>query len=55
MLHALCLSTFEIWYEIWGQGCPPNEIASRLNIPLGEIELVIKLRKYLNSPIKEKL
>ena len=37
------------------QGFTPNEIAPRLNIPLGEIELVIKLRKYLNSPIKEKL
>jgi hypothetical protein len=37
------------------QGFTPAEIAPKLNIPLGEIELVIKLRKYLNSPIKEKL
>ncbi|MCP4147230.1 MAG: hypothetical protein GY757_05720 [bacterium] len=37
------------------QGFAPREIAPKLNIPLGEIELVIKLRKYLNSPIKEKL
>lgn len=37
------------------QGFTPTEIAPKLNIPLGEIELVIKLRKYLNSPIKEKL
>ena len=37
------------------QGFTPQEIAPKLNIPLGEIELVIKLRKYLNSPIKEKL
>ncbi len=37
------------------QGFTPNEIAPRLNIPLGEIELIIKLKKYLNSPIKEKL
>jgi hypothetical protein len=37
------------------QGFSPVEIAPKLNIPLGEIELVIKLRKYLSSPIKEKL
>ena len=37
------------------QGFTPAEIAPKLNIPLGEIELVIKLRKYLNSPIKERL
>jgi hypothetical protein len=37
------------------QGFTPVEIATRLNIPLGEIELIIKLRKYLSSPIKEKL
>ncbi|MCP5051071.1 MAG: hypothetical protein GY940_28160 [bacterium] len=37
------------------QGFTPPEIAPKLNIPLGEIELVIKLRKYLNSPIKERL
>jgi hypothetical protein len=37
------------------QGFTPQEIAPKLNIPLGEIELVIKLRKYLSSPIKEKL
>lgn len=37
------------------QGFTPAEIAPKLNIPLGEIDLIIKLRKYLNSPIKEKL
>jgi hypothetical protein len=37
------------------QGFTPAEIAPKLNLPLGEIELVIKLRKYINSPIKEKL
>lgn len=37
------------------QGFTPAEIAPKLNIPLGEIELVIKLRKYISSPIKEKL
>jgi hypothetical protein len=37
------------------QGFTPAEIAPKLNIPLGEIELVIKLRRYLNSPPKEKL
>lgn len=37
------------------QGFSPAEIAPKLNIPLGEIELVIKLRKYISSPIKEKL
>ena len=37
------------------QGFTPAEIAPKLNIPLGEIELVIKLRKYLSSPFKEKL
>jgi len=37
------------------QGFSPAEISPKLNIPLGEIELVIKLRKYISSPIKEKL
>lgn len=37
------------------QGFTPAEIAPKLNIPLGEIELVIKLRKYLNTPMPEKL
>jgi hypothetical protein len=37
------------------QGFTPAEIAPKLNIPLGEIDLIIKLRKYLSSPIKEKL
>jgi len=37
------------------QGFTTQEIAPKLNIPLGEIELVIKLRKYLSSPFKEKL
>ncbi|MGD2092844.1 MAG: hypothetical protein PVH61_42165 [Candidatus Aminicenantes bacterium] len=37
------------------QGFTPTEIAPKLNIPLGEIELVVKLRRYLSSPIKEKL
>jgi hypothetical protein len=37
------------------QGFTPAEIAPKLNIPLGEIELVIKLRQYLSSPLKERL
>ncbi len=37
------------------QGFDAIEIAPKLNIPVGEIDLVIKLRKYLNAPIKEKL
>jgi len=37
------------------QGFNATEIAPKLNIPAGEIDLVIKLRKYLNAPIKEKL
>lgn len=37
------------------QGFSPLEIAPKLNLPLGEIELVIKLRRYLNAPLKEKL
>ncbi|MCP4217841.1 MAG: hypothetical protein GY765_24580 [bacterium] len=37
------------------QGFTPKEIAPRLNIPVGEIELMVKLKKYLNQPIKEKL
>lgn len=37
------------------QGFTPIEIAPKLNIPIGEIELVTKLRRYLSSPIKEKL
>jgi hypothetical protein len=37
------------------QGFTPAEIAPQLNIPLGEIELVIKLKKYLHAPVKEKL
>ena len=37
------------------QGFTPTEIAPKLNIPIGEIELVTKLRQYLSSPIKERL
>ena len=37
------------------QGFSAAEIAPKLNIPIGEIELVIKLRRYLSSPIKERL
>ena len=37
------------------QGFTPAEIAPKLNIPLGEIDLVIKLRRYLSTPLKEKL
>lgn len=37
------------------QGFTPAEIAPKLNIPIGEIELVTKLKQYLSSPIKEKL
>jgi hypothetical protein len=37
------------------QGFTPTEIAPKLNIPIGEIELVTKLRRYLSSPIKERL
>lgn len=37
------------------QGFTPVEIAPKLNIPLAEIELVIKLRQYLSMPIKERL
>lgn len=37
------------------QGFTPSEIAPKLNIPIGEIELVTKLRQYLSSPIKERL
>jgi hypothetical protein len=37
------------------QGFKASDIAPKLNIPIGEIDLVIKLRKYLNSPIKERL
>jgi len=37
------------------QGFKASDIAPKLNIPVGEIELVIKLRKYLGAPIKEKL
>ena len=37
------------------QGFTPTEISPKLNIPIGEIELVTKLRQYLSSPIKEKL
>jgi orotate phosphoribosyltransferase-like protein len=37
------------------QGFTAEEIAPKLNIPPGEIELVIKLRKYIDSPTMEKL
>ena len=37
------------------QGFTPTEIAPKLNIPIGEIELVTKLRQYLSSPLKERL
>ncbi len=34
---------------LFNQGFGMPEIASRLNIPLGEIELIINLRKYLQT------
>lgn len=37
------------------QGFTPTEIAPKLNIPIGEIELVTKLKQYLSSPLKERL
>jgi hypothetical protein len=37
------------------QGFSAAEIAPKLNIPIGEIELVIKLRRYLSSTVKERL
>jgi hypothetical protein len=48
-------STIDKVLILVNQGFTPGEIAPKLNIPLGEIELIIKLRKYLSSPIKEKL
>ncbi len=37
------------------QGFSTSEISPRLNVPAGEIDLIIKLRRYLSSPVKEKL
>ncbi len=48
-------STIDKIMILVNQGFNAIDIAPKLNIPVGEIELVIKLRKYLSSPIKEKL
>jgi len=37
------------------QGFAVEEIATRLNVPVGEVQLVIGLRRYLNSPESRKL
>jgi hypothetical protein len=37
------------------QGFAVEEIATRLNVPVGEVQLVIGLRKYLSSPDSRKL
>ncbi|HNX98293.1 MAG TPA: hypothetical protein PKK12_11480 [Candidatus Aminicenantes bacterium] len=37
------------------QGFSVEEIATRLNVPVGEAQLVIGLRRYLNSPESRKL
>ena len=48
-------STIDKILILVNQGFTAADIAPKLNIPVGEIDLVIKLRKYLNAPIKEKL
>ncbi len=37
------------------QGFAVEEIATRLNVPIGEAQLVIGLRRYLNNPDSRKL
>jgi len=53
--HKLDKETINKILILVNQGFSPAEIAPKLNIPLGEIELVIKLKKYISSPVKEKL
>lgn len=53
--NKLTKETINKIFILVNQGFTPAEIAPKLNIPLGEIDLVIKLRRYLNSPTKEKL
>lgn len=35
------------------QGFTPQEISARLNIPLGEIDLMVRLKKVLRHPLAE--
>ncbi len=37
------------------QGFGVDEIASRMNLPQGEVEVAVRLRQYLNDPMAEKL
>lgn len=37
------------------QGFAVEEIASRMNLPQGEVEVAVRLRQYLNDPMVEKL
>jgi len=37
------------------QGFTPDEIAPRLNLPAGEVALAVKLKQYLNRPLRERL
>ncbi len=37
------------------QGFKAKDIAPRLNLPIGEVELIVKLKEFLNKPFVEKL
>jgi hypothetical protein len=53
--HKLDKETIDKILILFNHGFSSQEIAPKLNIAVGEIELVIKLKQYLNSPLKEKL
>lgn len=53
--HKLNKDTIDKILILVNHGFTPNEISPKLNIPVGEIELVVKLKRYLNAPIKERL
>jgi DNA-binding NarL/FixJ family response regulator len=48
-------TTIEEILILINQGFDVEEIASRMNLPQGEVEVAVRLRQYLNNPMVEKL
>jgi len=48
-------TTIEEILILINQGFDVEEISSRMNLPLGEVDVAVRLRQYLNDPMIEKL
>lgn len=48
-------TTIEEILILINQGFDVEEIADRMNLPQGEVEVAVRLRQYLNNPMVEKL